>query len=98
MRVNINTAAFVIACILAMIVSLAYLAYGGDFVPDDYTACMGSAGIEVLRENNKVLSRHRKFIYTLAHKIALVLIASGVGWILWLIIEGIRASIRGRYL
>jgi hypothetical protein len=57
-----------------------------------------SAGIEILRENNKALGRFRHFTDKIAQKIAWLLIASGVGWLLWLIIEGIRASIRGRYL
>jgi hypothetical protein len=57
-----------------------------------------SAGIEILRKNNEVIYKHRKFIDKIAQKIALLLIASGVGWILWLIIEGIRASLKGRYL
>jgi hypothetical protein len=52
------------------------------------------AGIEVLRQNNRVLMRFRARVDKLSQGIAWLIIASGVGGVLWLLGEGCKTAIK----
>lgn len=53
-----------------------------------------SAGIEVMRENSRMLTRFRTRVDRFAQGIAWLIIASGIGGVLWLVSEGCKAAIK----
>ena len=53
-----------------------------------------SRGVEVLRDNHRMLTRLRAKVDRMSQGIAWLIIASGVGGVLWLVSEGCKAAIK----